>query len=136
MHQIPLTNLATHLGQALSTYRWKSSTAESCTGGWVAETITSIAGSSAWFDRGFVTYSNEAKQDMLGVKKQTLDTHGAVRPTLEARNDTELRSLRPWHNHVCDQPVRPNLIFFSAGCHRGVRAGESGSAAACLYWSL
>lgn len=53
-------------------------TAESCTGGMIAAAITDIAGSSAVFDRGFVTYSNEAKQDMLGVSKTTLDSFGAV----------------------------------------------------------
>ena len=53
-------------------------TAESCTGGWVAQALTAIAGSSAWFDRGFVTYSNEAKQEMLGVRAETLQTYGAV----------------------------------------------------------
>ena len=53
-------------------------TAESCTGGWVAQELTAIAGSSAWFDRGFVTYSNEAKQEMLGVRPETLKKHGAV----------------------------------------------------------
>lgn len=52
--------------------------AESCTGGWVAQTLTAIAGSSAWFDRGFVTYSNAAKIDMLGVPETTLERHGAV----------------------------------------------------------
>jgi nicotinamide-nucleotide amidase len=52
--------------------------AESCTGGWVAQTLTAIAGSSAWFDRGFVTYSNAAKADMLGVPETTLARHGAV----------------------------------------------------------
>ena len=53
-------------------------TAESCTGGWVAQELTAIAGSSAWFERGFVTYSNEAKQEMLGVRAETLEKHGAV----------------------------------------------------------
>jgi len=53
-------------------------TAESCTGGWVAQALTAIAGSSAWFDRGFVTYSNEAKQEMLGVRAETLARHGSV----------------------------------------------------------
>jgi nicotinamide-nucleotide amidase len=53
-------------------------TAESCTGGWVAQELTAVAGSSAWFDRGFVTYSNEAKQEMLGVSAETLARHGAV----------------------------------------------------------
>ncbi|SOE18750.1 nicotinamide-nucleotide amidase [Hoeflea halophila] len=53
-------------------------TAESCTGGLIAAAITDIAGSSAVFDRGFVTYSNEAKQDMLGVRAATLEAYGAV----------------------------------------------------------
>ena len=53
-------------------------TAESCTGGGVAQAITEVAGSSAWFERGFVTYSNLAKQQMLGVRKSTLIQHGAV----------------------------------------------------------
>lgn len=53
-------------------------TAESCTGGWISQSITDIAGSSQWFDRGFVTYTNEAKQDMLGVAQATLAQHGAV----------------------------------------------------------
>ena len=53
-------------------------TAESCTGGWVAKCCTDLPGSSAWFDRGFVTYSNEAKQDQLDVDAHTLLKHGAV----------------------------------------------------------
>jgi nicotinamide-nucleotide amidase len=53
-------------------------TAESCTGGWVAQVITHTAGSSAWFERGFVTYSNAAKIEMLGVRETTLAEHGAV----------------------------------------------------------
>lgn len=63
--------------QLLSRGEWLA-TAESCTGGWVAQSITAIAGSSAWFDRGFVTYSNAAKQEMLGVTEATLERHGAV----------------------------------------------------------
>lgn len=52
--------------------------AESCTGGWAAQVITHTAGSSAWFERGFVTYSNQAKIDMLGVRTETLEKFGAV----------------------------------------------------------
>ncbi len=52
--------------------------AESCTGGWVAKCCTDLPGSSRWFERGFVTYSNEAKQEMLGVRADTLQRHGAV----------------------------------------------------------
>lgn len=53
-------------------------TAESCTGGWVAQAVTSVAGSSDWFERGYVTYSNAAKREELGVASATLQRHGAV----------------------------------------------------------
>jgi nicotinamide-nucleotide amidase len=56
----------------------KLAAAESCTGGWIAKVVTDIAGSSDWFERGFVTYSNAAKQEMLGVRAETLAAHGAV----------------------------------------------------------
>jgi nicotinamide-nucleotide amidase len=67
----------TLLGRALSR-KAMIATAESCTGGLIAGAITEIAGSSAVFDRGFVTYSNAAKMDMLGVRSETLAAHGAV----------------------------------------------------------
>ncbi len=70
--------LAATLGRALESRELKVATAESCTGGLVAGAITDVAGSSAWFERGFVTYSNEAKIDLLGVRAETLATHGAV----------------------------------------------------------
>ena len=70
--------LAQRLGRALAERRWTAATAESCTGGLIAGAITDVAGSSAWFDRGFVTYSNEAKSEMLGVRAETLAAHGAV----------------------------------------------------------
>ena len=53
-------------------------TAESCTGGWAAQAVTAVAGSSEWFERGWVTYSNAAKQELLGVRPETLVQHGAV----------------------------------------------------------
>lgn len=70
--------LSADLGQALQVKSWQLALAESCTGGMVAEAVTAIAGSSAWFDRGFVTYSNEAKVDMLGVPTELIQAHGAV----------------------------------------------------------
>lgn len=73
-----LMQLSERIGLALKARDATLTTAESCTGGWVAKVITDIAGSSAWFERGFVTYSNEAKAQMIGVKSETLDTHGAV----------------------------------------------------------
>ncbi len=73
-----LERMAAELGEALLRQGWLLATAESCTGGWLAQAVTSVAGSSAWFDRGFVTYSNAAKQDMLGVQAATLASYGAV----------------------------------------------------------
>ena len=73
-----LESMAETLGGLLKDAGLQMATAESCTGGWIAQTVTSVAGSSEWFDRGFVTYSNEAKREMLGVRAQTLRKHGAV----------------------------------------------------------
>jgi nicotinamide-nucleotide amidase len=70
--------LARRLGRSLLQKRAVCATAESCTGGLVAGAITDVAGSSAWFDRGFVTYTNESKQDLLGVPEAVLREHGAV----------------------------------------------------------
>ena len=77
-HEAAIDALARQLGQSLAQKRAVCATAESCTGGLVAGAITDIAGSSAWFDRGFVTYTNEAKQDLLGVPEAVLREHGAV----------------------------------------------------------
>ena len=73
-----MKTLAERLGAALRARRWTVATAESCTGGLIAAAVTEVAGSSEWFDRGFVTYSNEAKVEMLGVRSETLAAHGAV----------------------------------------------------------
>jgi len=70
--------LAEAVGQALKQSAMTLATAESCTGGWIAEAVTAVAGSSEWFERGFVTYSNAAKQEMLGVHAETLQAYGAV----------------------------------------------------------
>ena len=73
-----LALLAERLGQALLVREWRMATAESCTGGWIAKAITDIAGSSAWFDSGVVTYSNQAKMRELGVAESLLAQFGAV----------------------------------------------------------
>ena len=70
--------VAQKVGDALLSKGWMLACAESCTGGGIAKAVTDIAGSSQWFDRGFVTYTNLAKQDMLGVNRETLDSAGAV----------------------------------------------------------
>ena len=73
-----LTNLVEQLGRALQARDWRLVVAESCTGGWVAKVLTDIAGSSSWFERGFVTYSDAAKQELLDVRAATLKDFGAV----------------------------------------------------------
>jgi nicotinamide-nucleotide amidase len=73
-----LYRLAETVGLALKQKGLMLVTAESCTGGWIGEAVTAVAGSSDWFDRGFITYSNAAKQEMLGVRSATLEAHGAV----------------------------------------------------------
>jgi len=73
-----IATLSARLGVRLAATKSMCATAESCTGGLVAGAITAIAGSSGWFERGFVTYSNEAKVEALGVPEATLAGHGAV----------------------------------------------------------
>ncbi len=73
-----LEALATKVGRWLSDKGWLLATAESCTGGWISTAVTAVAGSSDWFDRGFVTYSYEAKEEVLGVSRKTLAERGAV----------------------------------------------------------
>jgi nicotinamide-nucleotide amidase len=87
--------LARQLGARLGERKLMCATAESCTGGLVAGAITDIAGSSGWFDRGFVTYSNAAKMEMLGVPQATLAQHGAVsEPTARAMAEGALARSR------------------------------------------
>ena len=73
-----LARLARRAGERLLAAQLRVVLAESCTGGWVAKVLTDVAGSSQWFERGYVTYSNAAKQEALGVRAATLVTHGAV----------------------------------------------------------
>lgn len=73
-----MNTLAAQVGELLKSHGLMLATAESCTGGGVAQAVTEVAGSSAWFERGFVTYSNLSKQQMLGVSAATIKQHGAV----------------------------------------------------------
>ena len=73
-----LCDLVKSVAETLSGVEMDLATAESCTGGWVAKVLTDVPGSSIYFDRGFVTYSNQSKHDMLGVAEETLLLHGAV----------------------------------------------------------
>ena len=78
MNEDHITALAAQVGEVCKLRGRMLVLAESCTGGGVGEAITRIPGSSAWLDRGFITYSNAAKEEQLGVKVETLLTHGAV----------------------------------------------------------
>ncbi|MDE1183282.1 CinA family protein [Paraburkholderia sp.] len=87
--------LAIRAGNRLRDERLMLTTAESCTGGMVATAITDISGSSGWFDRGFVTYSNQAKSEMIGVPADLIDRHGAVsEPVARAMAEGALRNSR------------------------------------------
>ncbi len=78
LNDAELEKLAARVGQKLQTAGRKIVTVESCTGGWIAKCLTDVAGSSAWFDSGYIVYSNEAKVRELGVKPRTLEVEGAV----------------------------------------------------------
>ena len=95
MNDRDIATLAAELGRRLAALGTLVATAESCTGGLVAGAITEIAGSSGWFDRGFITYSNAAKMEMLGVALHTLESHGAVsEETARAMAEGAIRASR------------------------------------------
>ena len=75
---VPVTTLVAQLAAALRSRAQMMATAESCTGGLIAGACTELSGSSDWFERGFVTYSNPAKREMLGVPAALIEAHGAV----------------------------------------------------------
>jgi len=79
-----ITDLAARVGQTLRQKNWLLATAESCTGGGVGQAITEIAGSSDWFDCGFITYSNDSKTGMLDVPAALIARHGAVSEEIAA----------------------------------------------------
>lgn len=91
-----LEQLATKVGKALKANGCMLAVAESCTGGWASAAITAVPGSSHWFDRGFITYTNESKQELLGVSAATLETHGAV--SEETAREMVLGALK--HSHA------------------------------------
>jgi nicotinamide-nucleotide amidase len=87
-----LLKLAVRVGHAMLAAGWRITTAESCTAGWIAKALTDVPGSSQWFDSGYVTYSDDAKQRDLSVSPKTLATHGAVsEPTVREMAEGALR---------------------------------------------
>ena len=85
------------VAERLSASQQRLATAESCTGGWIAKVCTDVAGSSGWFERGFVTYSNDSKLEMLGVSVDVLAGHGAVSEPVVRQ--MALGALRNSHAH-------------------------------------
>jgi nicotinamide-nucleotide amidase len=130
--------LAKQVGAALKVHGMTLVTAESCTGGGVAQAVTMIPGSSAWFDRGFVTYSNTSKEEMLGVSPHTLEEHGAVsEQTVREMVDGALQYSRAQvavsvsgiagpSGGTKEKPV--GMVWFAWATHDTVRT-------ACLYIS-
>ena len=121
----PSTELATALGAALKAHGLMLALAESCTGGMVAQVVTSVAGSSAWLDRGFVTYSNAAKIEMLGVSAQTLENFGAVSEEVAA--EMALGALKNSHAQIAAS------ITGIAGPDGGSKTKPVGTV--CFAWS-
>ena len=93
-----LDRLSAEVGVALQARRMMLVTTESCTGGGIGEAITRTAGSSGWFERGFITYTNQAKQEMLGVRAETLDAFGAV--SEQTAREMALGALCASHAHT------------------------------------
>ncbi|MDP3086946.1 MAG: nicotinamide-nucleotide amidohydrolase family protein [Methylotenera sp.] len=125
-----LSTLAEELGVALKARGFMLVLAESCTGGMVAQSVTSVAGSSAWFDRGFVTYSNIAKIEMLDVSPQTLEKFGAVSEEVAAQ--MALGCLK--------SGTRKNSHLQIAGSITGIAGPDGGTAekpvgTVCFAWA-
>ena len=132
-----LARLARRAGERLLAARLRVALAESCTGGWVAKALTDVAGSSQWFERGYVTYSNVAKQEALGVRAATLATHGAVSgPTVSEMASGALRAsgadvavaisgVAGPDGGTPDKPV--GLVWFGVARHADGRAGSEES---------
>ena len=121
-----LYELAVDVGKALKAKGWLLVTAESCTGGWVGEAVTMVPGSSEWFEGGFITYTNRAKQEMLGVKSVTLEAHGAV--SEETVREMVGGALANGHGHVA---VAVSGVAGPAGGTPGKPVGT-----VCIAWGL
>ena len=105
----------TQLADILLERQWVLAVAESCTGGWVAKVLTDLPGCSAWFDRGFVTYTNESKHQMLGVSMKTLNAYGAV--SEEAVHEMALGVLK-------NSPAQVSLVVSGIAGPTGATDGK------------
>lgn len=133
-----LETLSRLVGEHLQARGWRLACAESCTGGWVAEVVTATAGSSAWFDCGFVTYSNDAKCTLLGVSPMTLARYGAVseqttaamaRGTLERAEADLALSISGIAGPTGGSPEKP----VGTVCFGWIRVGEAAQTATCHF---
>ena len=131
----PLYTLGNLAGSRLKERGGRLVSAESCTGGWVAQVVTSVAGSSEWFERGYVTYSNEAKQELIGVHGETLARHGAV--SEETAREMALGALAASHGTLAlavtgvagpsgGTPAKPvGMVCFAWADRSGAVASET-----------
>ena len=117
--------LAIQVGKDLKTRRLMLVTAESCTGGGVAEAVTMVPGSSDWFERGFVTYTYSSKREMLGVKRRTLGKYGAV--SEQTAREMAVGALKNSHAQVAV------AVTGTAGPSGGTRGKPVGTV--CLAWA-
>lgn len=129
--------LAKQLGLLLKAHHLMLTLAESCTGGMVAEIITSVAGSSAWFDCGFVTYSNQSKINLLGVLNKTLQNHGAV--SEETAREMALGCLSRVNRNNKNEDNSNNRTHI-AGSITGIAGPDGGTAekpvgTVCFAWA-
>ncbi|MBS0369442.1 MAG: nicotinamide-nucleotide amidase [Proteobacteria bacterium] len=133
-----LETLSRLVGEHLQAKGWRLASAESCTGGWVAEVITATAGSSAWFDCGFITYSNDAKCALLGVSPMTLARYGAVSEqttvamasgTLERAEADLALSISGIAGPTGGSPEKP----VGTVCFGWIRSGEAAQTATCHF---
>ncbi|KAB2317821.1 CinA family protein [Betaproteobacteria bacterium SCN1] len=121
-----LHELAETLGRKLHARGWMLATAESCTGGWIGEVLTSIPGSSSFYERGFITYANAAKIELLGVPPDTIATYGAV-------SEETARAMA--HGALVRSPVHAALsVSGIAGPGGGTREKPVGTV--CYGWAL
>ena len=135
MTEREISRLVRELGALLLERGETIALAESCTGGWIGQAITGLPGSSGWFDAGFVTYSNDAKQRLLGVSRQTLRRHGAVsaETAAEMADGALRRGGTHWSLAVTGiagptggTPARPvGTVLFAWAGRNGLRESET-----------
>ena len=133
-HDRELARLAARLGRKLLASCSQITTAESCSGGWIAKVLTDVPGSSRWFGEGFVTYSNEAKVRQLGVPRSILRTQGAVsEAVVRAMARGAIKSAGASHSIAVTGIAGPDGgVRRKAGRHRVVLLGRRCKAGACI----